>query len=195
MPYATMDKVPQALKTAGLTLSQANIWARYFDEAEAAGSKYPGAIAWVRFKYKHRKVGTKWVRKVKKSIEELAKVRPYLLGYTLQDQIAGTIKEDVETMEQARELNKKDIYKINWKTGKVKMRQTRAGLRIANIMCQRKAPEPHEWLDFEGVIQPGHPGATRLNVGVMVMLDKGIAEHGMRKPYAHEWFKRGGKFS
>ncbi|GAH81066.1 unnamed protein product, partial [marine sediment metagenome] len=34
MPYAKMEDVPKALRAAGLTLSQANIWARYFDEAE-----------------------------------------------------------------------------------------------------------------------------------------------------------------
>jgi len=195
MPYSTLSGAPQALRTAGLTLAQMNQWARYFDEAEDAGSKYPGAIAWVRFKYKHRKVGGKWVRKIKKSIEELMKVKPYLLGYTLQDQIPKTIDTDVETIEQAKKYSKMNIYKINWRTGKVKMRMTRGGLRLANIMSQRKAPEPHEWLDFEGVIQPGHPGATRSHVGVMTKIDAGIVEHGMRKPYAHEWFKRGGKLT
>ena len=71
MPYTKISDVPKALRTAGLTLPQANKWAEYFDEAEESGAKFPGAIAWMRFKMKHKKVGDKWVLKVKKNQGEL----------------------------------------------------------------------------------------------------------------------------
>ena len=67
MPYTKMSDVPKALRTAGLTLPQANIWAEYFDEAGKTKAKFPGAIAWMRFKMRYKKVGDKWVPKAKKS--------------------------------------------------------------------------------------------------------------------------------
>lgn len=71
MPYTKISDVPKALRTAGLTLPQANKWAEYYDEAKESGAKFPGAIAWMRFKYKYKKIGNKWVPKVQKSTEEL----------------------------------------------------------------------------------------------------------------------------
>ena len=57
MPWKTMKEVPKNLKTAGLTLSQANKWAEIFD---ASGS---AAIAWTQFKKLYKKVGGKWKKK------------------------------------------------------------------------------------------------------------------------------------
>lgn len=62
-----MKEVPKALKTAGLNLAQANVWAKFYDEAKASGSAIsPAAIAWTAFKKKYKKVGGKWFTRIKK---------------------------------------------------------------------------------------------------------------------------------
>lgn len=185
MPYTKLSDVPQALITAGLTLDQANIWARYYDEARDAGAKNPGAVAWIRFKTKYKKVDNKWVQK--KESER------FLIGFTIADQIPGKIKEDVTTMRQARKYDAMDIWKIDWKKGVFKQRRTRGGTRRANLYSTGKLNEPLEWLEFQGVIPAGHPGATREHVGVMTIIDKGIVEYGSSKPYMHEYFCSEGK--
>lgn len=58
MPWSSMAQVPASLRGSGLTLAQANDWARYYDEA----GKNAG-IAWKRFKRKYRKEGDHWVRR------------------------------------------------------------------------------------------------------------------------------------
>jgi len=64
-----MKDVPSGLKTAGLSLAQANDWARYYDEAKKQGGvDNPSAIAWNRFKFKYKKSDGKWV--LKKSYKE-----------------------------------------------------------------------------------------------------------------------------
>jgi len=64
MPYKSMTEVPSTLK--GLTLSQANDWARYYDEAKKQeGVENPVGIAWTRFKLKYKKSGDNWVLKVR----------------------------------------------------------------------------------------------------------------------------------
>ncbi|MCD6318092.1 hypothetical protein J7M02_03375 [Candidatus Aerophobetes bacterium] len=73
-PYASLSEVPKALRTAGLTLAQANDWIRYYDDAVQSKAKNPAAIAWFRFKLKYVKVGDRWRRKVKKDQPELMKV-------------------------------------------------------------------------------------------------------------------------
>jgi len=187
MPYDKLSEVPKALRTAGLTLAQVNIWARYFDEARDKGSKYPGAIAWTRFKMKYKKVGDKWVAKVEKAVER------FLVGWTISSLMPGKIKEDVTTLAQARALAKKDIWKINWKTGKFKERRTRGGVRRANLYATTKSSEPVEWLTHEGVIPAGSPGATKEHPGVMIIVDKGLVEYGSQKAYSHEYFYKNGK--
>ncbi len=72
MPYSTLSGAPQALRTAGLNLSQANYWAKVYDGAKASGSKFAGAIAWTQFKKKYKKAGNKWVlRKIEKDLSLL----------------------------------------------------------------------------------------------------------------------------
>lgn len=66
MPYKDMSDVPEPLKGAGLSLSQANDWARYYDEAKKQeGVEEPAGIAWKRFKSKYKKVGDKWIMNTK----------------------------------------------------------------------------------------------------------------------------------
>lgn len=67
MPYSSMKDVPQALKTAGLNLSQANRWAAFYDAAKASGAAIsPAAVAWTQFKKEYTKVGKQWFKRAKK---------------------------------------------------------------------------------------------------------------------------------
>ena len=83
MPYSSINDIPKALKTAGLSLGQANDWARYLDEAKKQKSiGSPAAIAWTRFKQKYYKTENTW--KIKRSYKGEKMDSPKKLkGYTL----------------------------------------------------------------------------------------------------------------
>jgi len=66
MPYSSMKEVPKGLKGAGLSLAQANVWAKINDSAEAGGAREPAAVAWSQFKKLYKKVGDKWVERATK---------------------------------------------------------------------------------------------------------------------------------
>ncbi|GAH51782.1 unnamed protein product, partial [marine sediment metagenome] len=66
MPYSSMKEVPKGLKGAGLSLAQANVWAKINDSAEAGGAREPAAVAWSQFKKLYKKVGDKWVKRATK---------------------------------------------------------------------------------------------------------------------------------
>ncbi|MCK4964933.1 MAG: hypothetical protein KAS54_07615, partial [Dehalococcoidia bacterium] len=59
------------------------------------------------------------------------------------------------------------------------------------ILTQRKAPEPHEWLDYEGEVPAGAVGATAELEGQFVIMDEGTIEYGAQKSYYHEYFLHG----
>ena len=74
MPYSSIKEAPKVLKTAGLTLAQMNIWARYYDAAKASGVAIsPAAIAWTQFKKLYKKVGKKWIKRAIKLEQALVK--------------------------------------------------------------------------------------------------------------------------
>lgn len=114
-----------------------------------------------------------------------------LIGWTLNDQLPGAIKEPVLTMADAKRIdaNPERYFKINYKTGEWKERKTRAG-NIVNteIVAEPKAPEPLDWLTFEGITKPGEVGATKGYPGVFNTIQRGEVEYGAQKPYLHEYF-------
>jgi len=118
-----------------------------------------------------------------------------LIGWTLNDLIKGVVKEPVLTLQDAREKerNPGKYFKINWKTGEWAQRLKKGAVKPVNvtIMTQKKAPEPIEWLDFQGVVEPGEVGATKRYPGVFVITDKGTAEYGFQQPWSHEYFFHG----
>ncbi|GAF70832.1 unnamed protein product, partial [marine sediment metagenome] len=59
------------------------------------------------------------------------------------------------------------------------------------ILTQRKAPEPHEWLKYEGEIPAGAVGATAELEGQFLIMDEGTIEYGAQKSYYHEYFLHG----
>jgi len=122
--------------------------------------------------------------------------KEFLIGWTLADLIKGVITKPVETMTVARKWDKTSrAWKIDWKTGKFKLRRTRAGTLVpAEIRAFEKAVEPHEWLKVEGVTPPfPAPGATKEFRGVFTVVDDGIGEYGSQKLDFHEYFLSKGK--
>lgn len=61
----------------------------------------------------------------------------------------------------------------------------------SKIITQRKAPEPLEWLTYEGEVPAGAVGATKELEGQFVIMDKGTVEHGAQKSYFHEYWLNG----
>lgn len=61
----------------------------------------------------------------------------------------------------------------------------------AKILTQRKAPEPHSWLKYEGEVPAGAVGATAELEGQFIIMDEGTIEYGAQKPWYHEYFLDG----
>ena len=57
--------------------------------------------------------------------------------------------------------------------------------------CGKKEPEPAEWLDYRGMVQPGEVGATKNEPGFFYIADRFDVEFGAQKPHFHEYFCNG----
>jgi len=81
--------------------------------------------------------------------------KKYLLGWTIDNQIAGRIKEPVETLKEARRIFKGGLQysKIDFTTGEwAKRIKPRAVKPVyVSIIAQKKAPQPLQWKEYEGV--------------------------------------------
>lgn len=113
-----------------------------------------------------------------------------LLGWTINDAIPDTIKEPVMTVAQAKKLDGRDLFKINYRTGEWKKRMKKGAAKSVNvqIVVEKKAPEPKKGYDKEGIIPPGEVGATANYPGVLTVMLKGPVEYGAQKPRSHEYF-------
>jgi hypothetical protein len=122
-----------------------------------------------------------------------AKDRKYLIGFTINDLIEGSIKEPVLTMAQAEALlDNENISKIDWSTGKFKTRKTTSGnIAPMELRAEEKKPGPSAWILVQGVVPKGSIGSTHEYPGVFIIRDKGILEYGMNKPYFKEFFLDG----
>jgi hypothetical protein len=60
--------------------------------------------------------------------------------------------------------------------------------------CGKKEPEPSEWLDYRGMVQPGEVGATKNEPGFFYIADRFDVEFGAQKPHYHEYFCNGALF-
>jgi len=122
------------------------------------------------------------------------KARRSLTGWTINDALAGKIKEPVETLAAAKAADRGDNFKVNWKNGTVLKRKTPSGALVnINLLSETKPRIPNEWLDLEGVIPIGDPekpgpGATKNFPGVFSIVDRGEVEFGAQKPWLHEYF-------
>jgi len=62
-------------------------------------------------------------------------------------------------------------------------------------VCEKKADEPHEWIDVKGRVEPGEVGATRNMPGFFVPIDSGRVEFLAQKSYMHEYWFHGEVFN
>jgi len=104
----------------------------------------------------------------------------HLEGFTLLNQIEGEIKEDVDSLSEA----KKVVRASKWKTDD----------EFFKVQAIKKAPEPKPWLTVEGTVPKGQVGATKEKEGVFVIDDKGRVEHGSKKSHMAEYFLHGRKY-
>jgi len=115
--------------------------------------------------------------------------KQYLLGWTVFVQRAGTMKEPVQTLGQAREAVGTGFkyFKVNHVTGEWASRE-RKGKKVTRIslVATRKAVEPVAWRTFQGVVPKGSVGATRFHDGVFLIVDQGEVQYGAKKPWLHE---------
>jgi len=100
-------------------------------------------------------------------------------GFTIALMKKGVAKEDVETLEQAKKLSVWENMKIKPDPSPVR------------VFAAEKAPEPREWLTYEGVVPPGSVGATRYEPGVFYIFDKGKLYLGVQFPWFRELFIEG----
>ena len=61
--------------------------------------------------------------------------------------------------------------------------------------CGKKAPEPIEWLSYEGMVQPGQVGATKNEPGFFYIIDSFDVQFGAQKSYFHCYFCNGKIFN
>lgn len=128
-----------------------------------------------------------------------------LLGWTLNTQIAGVVKDPVTTLAEAKAWGPRfdEISKIDWRSGEWAERSKRGAsnpVRV-EILSERKAPEPWAWMDVEGKTKDPEPGKAppvggmRKFPGVFHIVDQGAIEFGAQKPWLHEYFVHGGAMS
>ncbi|MBA7496407.1 hypothetical protein ES702_07015 [subsurface metagenome] len=111
----------------------------------------------------------------------------HLIGYTITDQVEGAIKEKIKTLADARKYkwNDKDVFKF----------QPDMGDRNVKTVAIPKAQQPLVWLNVRNVVfPPGSVGATKMESGVFLPVDEGMAYIGVQKPYFKEWFLDGKHF-
>ena len=100
MPFKSLEDVPNSLTSAGLSLAQANDWARFFDEAKVNNAKEPAAIAWTAFKNKYQKVGDKWILKKGRGNSKMSdnKSQVKLNNNKYQEHLSLWTREELESL-------------------------------------------------------------------------------------------------
>ena len=66
---------------------------------------------------------------------------------------------------------------------------------LKKFNCGKKAPEPLEWLSYQGMVQPGEVGATKHEPGFFYIIDSFEVQFGAQKSYFHEYFCDGKIFN
>jgi len=109
-----------------------------------------------------------------------------LEGMTLFHQIKGTLTQDVETVAQAKAIERqwKKYFKL------LNVPQTDIPGR-RKIRVSLKKPEPRAWLTTEAVMPRGEVGATVEEEGVFSIVDRPTVWFGAQKPYFKEFFIKG----
>ncbi len=113
-------------------------------------------------------------------------VGPDLAGVTLATQKAGRIKQPVETLAEARKVDR------TWEIGGSFFYKSM--LAPDGVFGTPKLRQPKAWLKLEdSVFEPGSVGATRFKEGVIIVTDRPKVEWGTQDDDFHEWFFTQGK--
>jgi hypothetical protein len=115
-----------------------------------------------------------------------------LIGWTLNTQIAGAVKEPITKLSKLKEIIKggHKFNKIDFNNGAwVKRRTVKGDPLDAEIMCEKKPEIPHAWLTVEG--DDFNAGSTKNNPAVFAIADKGNVEYLAQKNVAHEYMFAG----
>lgn len=115
------------------------------------------------------------------------KVNTYLLGPTMFIAKPGAITESVETLAQAKTIERQwnRYFKLQ------DVPQTEITDPRRKIQVTWKRPEPKDWLTVQGVVPKGEVGATRYEYGVFSIVDRPTVYFGAQKPYYKEFFIKG----
>ncbi|RLE66987.1 MAG: hypothetical protein DRJ38_00005, partial [Thermoprotei archaeon] len=117
--------------------------------------------------------------------------KTYLLGLTVMHERPGRIKDDVDSLKEAKRIEKNWEYYFKM-TNKP---QTYIASPRRKLWVEWKAPEPIEWLTVEGVVPPGKVGATKREAGVFSIVDRPTVYIGTVKPDFVEFFLYGKRFT
>lgn len=109
--------------------------------------------------------------------------KDYAIGWTLY--IPKGLSKVPESYSEFVELVKKEIMPVI--DAKLKDPTKR-------FNCGKKEPEPVEWLDYKGMVEPGEVGATKNEPGFFYIADRFNVEFGTQKPHYHEYFCNGNLF-
>jgi len=115
------------------------------------------------------------------------KIDRYLLGPTMFVLRKAEITEDVETVQQAKAIERswERYFKLR-NVPQTEIEDPRRKIRVT-----WKAQEPLDWLKVEKVVEPGEVGATKTEYGVFSIVDKPVVYFGTQKPYFKEFFIQG----
>lgn len=112
----------------------------------------------------------------------------YLRGFTILNQVAGSIKEDVDTLGEAKAWDGKfDDADVN---------KFRPGMdpqkKVGAVV---KGQQPLEWVTMVNrVVEPGTVGGSKEHEGVFYGTDWGLLWPGVQKPWFEEFFLYGRRF-
>ena len=109
--------------------------------------------------------------------------KDWAIGWTLY--IPKGLSKVAESYTEFVELVKKEIMPVV---------ESKLKDPTQRFTCGKKEPEPAEWLDYRGMVEPGEIGATKNEPGFFYIADRFDVEFGTQKPHYHEYFCNGKLF-
>jgi hypothetical protein len=109
--------------------------------------------------------------------------KDWAIGWTLY--IPKGLSKVAESYTEFVELVKKEIMPVV---------ESKLKDPTQRFTCGKKEPEPAEWLDYRGMVEPGEIGATKNEPGFFYIADRFDVEFGCQKSHYHEYFCNGNLF-
>jgi|GEM_PF-3183693 len=114
-----------------------------------------------------------------------------LIGWTILDSLPDRPKVPPLSIEDAKKFDRDPSnWKIDWNTGEWAWREKKGGAKARiSIVVRKKAPEPLDWLTFEGEQPPKSIGATAYGPAIFTHITPlGVVETLAQKSYMHEYY-------